>query len=116
MPCFAGGTITMVEAAAETTVSEFKDLVIASLRADDTDFGRKVTSVELIVGGRQLLEDWTLAESDISPDTTVLAIFSRRIASRARQEDSEYNLKLPGRAVVLKIPGWHARDFARRLL
>ena len=68
---------------------------------------RKVSVVELILGETPLPEDsdsLTLVESGVSPDAVVLAVFSKRSVECRRREESSYDLDVPERAVMLKIP------------
>ena len=105
----AGGEATTVDAAPDTTVGEFKGLVLRSLRPDDDALTRRVTSVELVLGKKRLLEDTaTLAESGVSTDTVVMAVLGKRSVKRQRREDLDdkdpHDLMDPDIAVMLEIP------------
>ena len=70
-----------------------------------------MTSVELVLGKKQLLDDTaTLAESGVSADTVVLAVVSKRALKRRRKDDPDdkdpyaYDLMDADRAVMLEIP------------
>ena len=102
-----GGEVTPIHASPETTIGEFKGLVLRTLRPDDDELTRKVSVVELILGETPLPEDsdsLTLAESGVPPDVAVLAIFSKRSVECCRKEESSYDLRVPERAVMLNIP------------
>ena len=103
----SGGEVTTIHASPDTTIGEFKGLVLQTLRPDDDELTRKVSVVELIFGETSLPEDsdsLTLAESGVSPDAAVLAICSKRSVECCREEESSYDLHLPQRAVMLNIP------------
>ena len=105
----AGGDTVTVFAAPDTTVGEFKGLVLRSLRPDDDALTRRVSSVELVLGKKRLLDDTgTLAESGVSADTVVMAVVSKRSVKLRRKDDLAdkvcYDMKDPDRAFVLEIP------------
>ena len=103
----SGGEVTTIHASPDTTIGEFKGLVLQTLRPDDDELTRKVSVVELIFGETSLPEDsdsLTLAESGVSPDAAVLAICSKRSVECIQQVDSFYDLHVPERAVMLNIP------------
>ena len=107
----AGGEATTVDAAPDTTVGEFKGLVLRSLRPDDDALTRRLTSVELVLGKKRLLDDTaTLAESGVSADTVVMAVTSKRSVKRQRRDAHDlddkdrYDLMDPDIAVMLEIP------------
>ena len=102
-----GGEVTPIHASPETTLGEFRSLVLRTLRPDDDELTRKVSVVELILGETPLPEDLdslTLAESGVSPDAVVPAVFSKRSVECCREEESSYDLRVPERAVMLNIP------------
>ena len=104
---WAGGQVTPIHASPDTTIGEFKGLVLQTLRPDDDELTRKVSVVELILGETPLPEDsdsLTLQERGVSPDAAVLAIISKRSVECLRKEDGPYDLHVPERAVMLKIP------------
>ena len=95
----------MVEASPDTSILEFQDLVLETLRRDDDELTRRLTSVKLLLGETELQETWTtLGESGITPDTTVIAVFSRRMVQCACKEDAKYNLEDPKRLLEFQIP------------
>ena len=107
----AGGEVAAVDAAPDTTIGEFKGLVLETLRPDDDELTRRVSSVELVQGKKRLLDDAaTLAESEVSADAGVVAVISKRLVKRRRKGDNEsgdkapIDLNDPDRPVLLEIP------------
>ena len=101
----AGGDAAIVEAPATTTVGEFKRLVIKTLRTDDDEPTRRVTVVDLLLDEKPLLEDSaTIAESGLSDDKAVLAIFKQRCVECVRWQDVREDLSVDYRPAVLIIP------------
>ena len=103
----SGGEVTTIDASPDTTIGEFRSLVLQTLRPDDDELTRKVSVVELILGETPLPEDsdaLTLWESGISPEAAVVAIFSKRSVVCRDSDYCSYNLEVPEREVMLKIP------------
>ena len=107
----AGGEVAEVDAAPDTTIGEFKGLVLETLCPDDDELTRMVSSVELVQGKKRLLDDAaTLAEGEVSADAGVVAVISKRIVRRRRKDDDEsgdkaqFDLNDPDRPVFLEIP------------
>ena len=103
----SGAEVTIIDASPDTTIGEFKLLVLQTLRPDDDELTRKVSVVELILGETPLPEAsdaLTLAESGVAPDAAVLAVFSKRSVECSGHSDSAYDLRVSNRAVMLKIP------------
>ena len=95
----------MVEASPDTSILEFQDLVLETLRRDDDELTRRLTSVKLLLGEKELQEtSATLAESGIHPDTTVIAVFSRSTVQCASKQDADCDLEDPKRLLAVRIP------------
>ena len=95
----------MVEASPDTSILEFQDLVLETLRRDDDELTRRLTSVKLLLGEKELQEtSATLAESGIHPDTAVIAVFSRRIVQCASKQDADCDWEDPKRLLGVRIP------------
>ena len=95
-----GGEVTMVEAGAETSVRELKNMVLRRFYEDDLT--RRRTLVELLRGAKPLEDSLSLSESFVSPDTELLAVFSTRCVTCVSQVDAEFR-SVEG-DVVLIIP------------
>ena len=92
----------MIEATVDTTVEDFKELVLKSFFEDE--FKRRVTAVDLLHGEKRLESDSTLADSGVSSEGDVLAVFRTRSVECSRMQEAPYELNQVGRAVVLTIP------------
>ena len=101
----AGGEVTTVEALETTTVGEFKRRIVEALRKDDDDLTKGVTVVDLLWGEQPLLEDSaTIAESGLSNDKAVMALFKQRSVECVRWQDCPVNLDVADRPILLMIP------------
>ena len=105
----AGGEVAAVDATPDTTIGEFKGLILQTLRPDDDELTRRVSLVELVQGKKRLHDDVaTLAESGVSSDAGVMAVISKRLVKLRRKDDAPddqpYDLNDPDRPVVLEIP------------
>ena len=108
MELLAGGGVAAIDAARDTTIGEFKGLVLRTLRPEDDELTRRVTAVELLQGKKRLHDDAaTLIESDVSADASIVAVISKRLVKRRRKDDDDqaaYNLIDRKRPVILEIP------------
>ena len=99
----AGGEVSAVDARPDATVGEFKHDVIQTFF--DDELSRKVASVELVFAEQPLLDETvTLADSGISEDVVVLAVFGRRTAECLCAEDAPFDLCDLDSFVLLNIP------------
>ena len=99
------GEVTMVHASPDTTIDQFKDLVLQTLRADDDELTRKVTAVQLVLSEKELQGPAdTLEDSGVSADVDVLAVFSTRSVECVEQKRAPYDLTVEDKHVVLNIP------------
>ena len=95
----------MVEAAPDTTIDQFKDLVLQTLRAGDDELTRKVTAVQLVLTEEELPDTSdTLKNSGVSADADLLAVFSTRSVECVEQTGAPYDLRADHKHVVLNIP------------
>ena len=92
----------MIEATADTTVDDFKEVVLKTLFEDE--FTRRVTVVDLLLGEKRMESASTLADSGVSSEAEVLAVFSTRLVECIRMQDAPHELNHVDRAVVLTIP------------
>lgn len=89
MACVSGGEVTEVDAPLDTTVGEFKQLVLGALCADE--LRRKVSLVELALGDQPLTDDAaSLGSSGVSTDAPVQAVLRKR-AIRCLRKDKAFN-------------------------
>ena len=87
------------------TVGELKRLVIEALRKEDDEQTRRVAVVDLLLGERPLSEDSaTIAESGLSNEEAVLAIFKQRCVECVRWQDAPEDLRLSDKPVLLFVP------------
>ena len=97
----AGGEVTTVEALETTTVGQFKRLVVQALRKDEDD----LNLLDLLLGEQPLLDDSaTIAESGLSIDKAVMAIFKQRCVECVQQGGTPIQLNVKDRPVVLIVP------------
>ena len=95
--------MSTVDAWLDATVGEFKHQVLQTLLDDEVS--KKVASVELVLAAEPLWDDSvTLADSGISEDVVILAVWSQRTASCLRAADADFDLGDPNRLVLLNIP------------
>ena len=99
-----GGEVTLIEAPLDTMIDAFKELISEALRPDDDWLTRQVTQIDVMLGARLLEGCETLAQSGVSYDLTLLAIFSQRCVECVSQESAAYDLTDEGRQVVVRIP------------
>lgn len=99
-----GGEVTVIEAALDTTIDAFKDLIYQALRPDDDWLTRKVTQIDVMLGARLLEGSQTLAQSGVSHDVAVLAVFSQRCVECESQGSAAYDLTDESRHVVVRVP------------
>ena len=80
--------------------------MLQTLRGEDDQLVRSVTSVELLLDGKKLLENsTTLADSGLSStDPALLAVFSSGMVTCGRKEEAPYKLNRADTQVVLTIP------------
>ena len=99
------GEVTMVEATPDTTIDQFKDLVLQTLRAGDDESRRKVTEVQLFLAEKQLPDaPATLEATGVSADADLLAVFSTRSVECVRRTLALCDLTREDKHVHLSIP------------
>lgn len=103
--CVTGGEVTVIHVSVETTIGELKQLVLKQQLREDDELTRSVTSVELLLDGKKLVENFTtLVESGVSADAALLAVFSAGMVTCGRKEEAPYKLNKADAEVVLTIP------------
>ena len=96
------GESQLIEAAAGTSVGEFKRLVLEALCGDEV---RRISSVELALEEKVLQEDaLTLEAAGVAPGAAVMAVLRKRFTSCSSKEEAAIDLTVSAEPAVVAVP------------